>query len=352
MKFKKAISIILCLVTAFSVLAPASAASGYPKTVSEPVRIIDGIFELVYNLACMANFKRNYENCIPVCEMPEIEKGFVPQGFCFIDSENLFAVTYYGTNDENSIVAFIDAASGERIKTVKLVYEDGTPCRSHAGGIADIGDSLFISSGKSVRRLRIADALAAPDYSEAAFCGTLATHMQASYLCSYENILFVGQYYSFTLDGAYDTPADQRIYTPSGKRHYAMCEAYDLSDTDAVLEAGEAVPIAAFSMPNRVQGIAYDGKAFTLSISSGIFAASPLEKYELKSFESDYVINLGGNDVPLIFICKDRLLSKTMQPPMMEGIDCRNGGIAGIFESCADKFSAALVRTPYICELG
>lgn len=352
MKMKKLLCVLLCAVMLLTAVIPASAAAQYPKTVSEPVRIIDGIAEMIRQLACMANFKRKYENCKPLCDIPELDGGFVPQGFCYIDSKDMFAITCYGTDDENSVISLIDASTGERVKTVSLLYEDGTPCKAHAGGIADIGDSLLVSAGKSVRRLKLEAVLAAEDYSEIAFCGKLSTHMQASYVCSYENTLFIGQYYNFTLDGSYDTPQEQRVYTPSGKRHYAMCETYDMSDMDAVFEKGEAVPTAALSMPDCVQGIAYNGETLTLSISAGPFAVSPLKRYELKDFETEWSINLDGNDVPLVFIDKDRLIDTVKQPPMMEGIDCYKGRIAGIFESGAKKFGYALVRTPYVCDLG
>lgn len=374
MKLKKIISILLCAAIAASagtsaqafsqasaqaseqtgepVSVPASYAQAeYPETISEPVRILDGIAEMVTKLFGMISFRRKYDDCKPVYELPELEKGVVPQGFCYIDAMDIFAVTYYSDDDENSMAAFINASTGERIKTVKLCYEDGSPCKAHAGGIADIGDSVLISSGKSMRRLVIADALAAGDYSEVRFSGKLNSDMQCSYACSCGNYLFVGQYYTFTLKGSYDTPPEQRIYTPDGKRNYAMCEVFDLTDMDSVFAAEKAVPVAALSVPNLIQGIAYDGKTFAVSCSAS-YAPSTLKKYSVDINSADGRIMLGENEVPLIYLAGANLISSVKQPPMLEGIDICGGKVMGIFESGAEKFGSAPVRTPYICEFG
>lgn len=343
---KRIISVLLavCMIFGFSTLAFAE--SSYPKTIPEYVRISDGIGELITTVFGFLTPKFNYPDCSKMYEIPELDKNFVPQGYCYIESENMFAITYYSAGDENTIVSLIDS-QGARVKTVSLLYEDGSNCKAHAGGVADIGDSLIISTGKSVRRLKLSDVLGAEDYSYIKFCGQLKTDMQASYICSYENKLFVGQFYSFTLKGTYDTPEKQRIYTPDGKRNYAMCEEYDLSDMDKVFSAGEAVPEMMISMPNNVQGIAFDGETFVTSTSATVMNASKIRYYKLKS--TDDVFDIRGNDVPLCYITENMAEKTVKVPPMSEGIDFCNGTVTGIFESGAKKFPIVSVRTPYIC---
>lgn len=344
---KRIISVVLCLCLLAGTGVTAFAESGYPKTVPGIVRIADGVGELLRNFFWLFTIKNKYPECQTVCDIPELDRDFVPQGFCYVDSLDCFAVTFYSTGDENSIVSLVDAKSGKRIKTVSLCYDDGSSCLAHVGGAADIGDSLLISSGKSVRRLKIADVLNAEDYGYVYFCGTLKTDMQASYLCSYENTLFVGQYYSFTLNGSYDTPKEQRLYAPGGKRNYAMCEQFDLTDMDKVFSDGTAVPLMVISVPNSVQGIAYDGETFVTSSSYTVSNASRIQYYNLTA--SDTCFNMNGNDVPLYFLRHKDAVKTVKVPPMSEGIDWYGGKVAGIFESGAKKFSYVRVRTPYIC---
>lgn len=344
---KKIISVVLCLCILFSSGVAAFAQDGSLRTVPEAVRIIDGIFESLGSFFGFFSLKFRFPDCQHLCEIPDIDKNYVPQGFCYIESENLFAVSSYSQDDDNSILTLVDAESGERVKTVKLCYADGSPCKAHVGGVADVGDSLLISSGKSVRRLKITDALNAEDYGFVNFCGTLKTDMQASYVASYENYLFVGQFYSFTLDGSYDTPAGQRLYAPSGRRNYAMCEKFDLSDMDAVFSAETAVPLMVISVPNSVQGVAFDGETFATSTSYTPMNPSKIRYYSLGGQNGTF--NMNGNDVPLYFLEEKDAQQTLKVPPMSEGIDFFGGRVAGIFESGANKFWYARIRTPYIC---
>lgn len=344
---KKIISIALCLCLMVGTGVTALAGDFELKIVPEYVRIADGVAELLSQFVGLFSLKFRYPDCQKLCTIPELEKDFVPQGFCYIDELNMFAVSFYSNGDENSILALIDSESGERIKTVKLCYDDGSPCLAHVGGVADIGDSLLISSGKSVRRLKLSAVEDAEDYGYVKFCGKLATDMQASYLSSYDNYLFIGQFYSFTLNGSYDTPAEQRLYTPDGKRNYAMCEKYDLTDMDKVFADGSAVPLLVISMPNSVQGIAFDGENFVTSSSATFNNASKIRYYKLS--DPQYTFNIRNNDIPLCFLTQNQAEKTVKVPPMSEGIDFCNGRVTGIFESGAKKFFYARVRTPYIC---
>ncbi len=344
---KKFLSVILCVCVLFSCCVCAFAQDAYPESVPEYIRITDGIFELIRSFFGIFNIKFNYPDCERLCEIPEIEKDYVPQGFCYIESLNMFAVSYYSNKDDNSIISLIYAENGKRFKTVKLLYEDGSPCKAHAGGVADIGDSLIVSSGKAVRRLKLDDVLSSYDYSYVKFSGRMATDMQASYVCSYGNDLFVGQFYSFTPDGTYDTPVEQRIFTSAFGRNYAMCEKYDLSDLDKAFSGEKTEPLMVISMPNSVQGISYDGETFVTSTSYTFNNPSKIRYYNLT--QSDYMFNMNGKDLPLYIINEAQAKKTVKVPPMAEGIDFYNGKVTGIFESGAKKFWYSAVRTPYIC---
>lgn len=345
---KKAVCVLLVLAVVLSGGISAFATGADIRNIPESVRIIDGLLEMIRNGVFRLCLRNNFPDCAHLYNIPELDSGYVPQGFCFIDEMNLFAISAY--HEENSsIVIIVDAGTGERLKTVSLRYEDGGECSSHAGGLADIGEYLFVSSGKSLRRIRISDILEADDYSYVTFCGVVRTDMQASYACSYGNYLLVGQYYSFTFGNTYETPAEQRIYMPTGEKGYAMCEVLDLTDMESVIENEGTTPVLLISMPNSVQGIAYDGKSLVTSTTSTALGKSALTWYTLDSFEGENTFTMRGGEIPLVFMTKDRITRSTDLPPMAEGIDRFGEELAGIFESGASKFNA-LIRTPYICE--
>ena len=347
---KKVLSVILTLCFIFSpLMVYADSNSKVPEGVNNVVRIFDGIAEVIDNWILKMSFRQNYSGCEALCDIPCLDEGYIPQGFCFIDSMNLYAVSAY-KSDSNSIISLIDAETGKTIKTVKLCYADGSACKSHAGGVADIGDYLFVSTGKSMNRIKISDILSAENFSEVAFCGKISADMQASNACSYGNYLFIGKFYSFTLDGSYDSDPSQWVKGTDGKRYYAMCEVFDMSNMEEVIENEGAVPVAVLTLPNSVQGIAYDGKYFYTSSSSSCIGYSYVKKFILEDFETDYYTEMNGQNVPLIMLTKDKQVDMVKLPPMVEGIDIKDGNVHGIFESGADKFPIVSVRTPYICK--
>lgn len=337
---KKAVKILaaaMCIIVLFTSTVFGDYVYNY-SSVSQQVKVIDGIKEFFGNVGYILTYTSKTPTK-SLCKIPELEKNYVPQGFCYVDSQDMFAVTYYSADDLNSIVALIDATSGERIKTVVLHYEDGSDCKAHVGGCADIGDSLIISAGKSARRLKIADILEAEDYGNVNFCGKLKTDMQASYLNAYKNLLIVGQFYTFTPDNQYETPKEHSLYFSKSKHNYAMCEVFDLRDMDAVFESETATPMFMVSVPNSIQGVAYDGTCLVTSSSSTAYGNSFLRYYNLeKATVSEY--NLGGTDVNLYIITEDMAEKTVKIEPMSEGIDFYGDKVAGIFESGAKKFTA------------
>lgn len=344
--FRRIIAIAICF--SLAAVSVSAAEAKKPEGVSNTVRVIDGIFEVIDNWILKFSLRQNYKDCTQLCDIPGLDDGYIPQGFCYIDDLDYYAVSAY-KDGENSVIFIIDAKTGKEIKKVKLLYEDGSVCQSHAGGVADIGGYLFVSTSKSVRRVKVSDIIAAENNSEVKFCGKINTHMQASSVCAYGNYLFVGKYYSFTFDGTYDSDPSQWVKTPDSKRCYSLCEAFDLSDMEKVVDSDNPVPVVVLTLPMTTQGIAYDGKYFYTSSSSSYIGYSLLRKYSLENFSTDYCIDIADNEVPLVFLTNDRLEKTTKLPPMIEGIDVCRGKPCGIFESGAPKFKFVSLRTPYIC---
>lgn len=339
--------------TAVSVFAADSALSYIPQSVQNWDMVREGI-EIGLKFL---DLRMIYPKCKRMYPLFELDNGYVPQGFCYIDSENMYAVSYYSDGDENSILVLMDGDTGERIKTVNLFYDDGDPCRAHCGGVADVGDSLLISSGKSLRRLKLSDLISAEDGGEVRFCGTLRTAMQASFAGAYENLLFVGQFHCQLPKDSYASPMEHHLFVPGGGRNYAMCAVYDLQDMEAFFADEYHAPIAAISIPDNVQGIAYNGTQLITSCSATVFGSSKLQYYSLPNLDYEhregmFTFRDGQPSVPLYYIRRSMRVSSRTMPPMMEGIDLCNGRVFGIFESGAEKFTGIRLRTPYICDLG
>lgn len=349
MKLLKTFSaLILCLSILFVSVSAVDTSLRKPEGVSDTLRRIDGVFEFIDNWVIKFSLRQNYKACNRLCSIPLLEDEYIPQGFCYIDNLDYYAISAYKA-DDNSVISIVDAKTGARIKTVKLCYEDGSACTAHVGGLADIGEYLFVSSGKSMRRVKITDITGAEDFSEIRFCGKINADMQASNACSYGNYLLIGKFYSFTSDGTYDSVPSQWVKMPGGGRCYSLCEVFDMTDMEKVIADEKAVPVAVITLPLSTQGIAWDGKCFCTSSSSSRIGYSTLRKYKLTGFDTEYCIDIAGNEVPLVFLDKENLSGSVKLPPMIEGIDYCKGKPCGIFESGSEKFTVVTLRTPYIC---
>jgi hypothetical protein len=67
--------------------------------------------------------------------------------------------------------------------------------------------------------------------------------------------------------------------------------------------------------------------------------------------ECDFTFSCGDETVPVYHLRKSARTENLRQPPLLEGIDDMNGGVAGIFESCAEKYSDAAFIVEKICVL-
>lgn len=71
-----------------------------------------------------------------VCDIPELNSGFAPQGVTYAASTDKYILTGYA--DDNTTLMYI--VSGKEYKRVHLVDTDGGVLKGHAGGVTVTGD--------------------------------------------------------------------------------------------------------------------------------------------------------------------------------------------------------------------
>lgn len=334
------------------VLAAAFLFSGFSLTgeVSEARRTVEGYVEMAVRAVRNIFGVRSYSNYWELCDIPETGNGYVPQGYCYSESRKLHFISYYH-DDAASIISVIDSKSGERIKTLTLKKADGKDFTGHAGGIAEDGTFLYVVDGKKIFRLDMNSMLLTPDGGSIFLINKVTADVKCSYLNCDGTYLYAGEFYTFTTGGSYDTDKSHHMAISLFETTYARCNAYKLSDLEFTPEGTEAVPAMAFTTPNCVQGFARlpDG-TFALSISYGRDNNSTLSFYEdVTKGECDFTLSYGGVTVPVYHLRNSKRTESLRQPPLLEGIDDMNGKVAGIFESCADKYSDAAFIVYKIC---
>jgi len=108
---------IIALIIASSLLL-----SGFSLTgeVSDFRRNIEGYVEIAVRAIRSTFGIRDYSDYTELCDIPEIENGYVPQGYCYSESLKLHFISYY--HDDNvSIISVVNAENGEKIKTLNAM---------------------------------------------------------------------------------------------------------------------------------------------------------------------------------------------------------------------------------------
>lgn len=341
---------IIALIIASSLLL-----SGFSLTgeVSDLRRTVEGYIEIVVR-TIKSNFGvRDYSDYTELCDIPETENGYVPQGYCYSESLKLHFISYYH-GDNASIISVVNAENGEKVKTLNIKKSNGKDFTGHAGGIAEDGEYLYIVDGKKIYRVDMDIILSVADGGAVVLNDKITTDVKCSYLNSDGKYIYAGEFYTFTTDGSYDTDKSHHMAISLLETTYARCNAYLISDIASAFnaESNETVtPATVFTTPNCVQGFARlpDGTV-ALSVSYGRNNNSSLRLYEdVTKGEPDFYVDYGGVSVPAYHLGKNAEKENLRQPPLLEGIDDMNGKTAGIFESCADKYSDSAFIVEKIC---
>ena len=123
--------------------------------------------------------------------------NMIPQGFCFADGYAI--ISAYCANGAHSSVLYI-LKNRRYLETISLMDEDGRPFCNHAGGLAFMNGNIYIagSTKKCVYKVEfntIKDRLGEQDGKSVTVRKAFNTEQTASFITSYQNLIYVGTYY-------------------------------------------------------------------------------------------------------------------------------------------------------------
>lgn len=295
----------------------------------------------------------DYTGYTELAAIPETENGYVPQGYCCCEAAGAYVISYYH-DEKASILSFIDAETGQRTKTLHLQNADGTDFTGHAGGLADGGANLYLCSGNSIYRFSLETIGTLPDGGTLVLDSFVDTDVRCSYIHCDGTYLYAGEFYTYYPDARYGTDETHHMQMSMTEIHFSRLNAYALEALNAAFDAGNGmIPIPAFACttPNLVQGMARtaDG-GFALSTSYGRNTDSHLLYYtDVTVREPAYYLTVPGGEVPVYALTKDTQTQSLRLPPLLEGIDVKDGAVTGIFESGAQKYSDGKFPLNQIC---
>lgn len=353
---KRIISIIIAIAVVFSFATVSQAKTDVMSgSFGDVIRTLDGVYEIVDRaIRSKLEFRSNYAEYGELAVIPETENGYVPQGFCVSEDGNTFIVSFYHS-EKASVLAFVDAENGEKIKTVNLLKKNGDDFTGHAGGIAQTSGYLYIGNGNSIYRLAMEEINALSDGGSIKLEERITADVKTSFISTDGEYLYAGEFYTFTFDGDYDTDKSHHTSVSAFERSYARCCAYKLTELNASIDSQQdetSAPEFMLTLPNRVQGMARDESGrFILSTSYGRNNDSFMLVYDnVTDGDSDGCVDVKGEEIPLYYLVKSDCTDTLRLPPMLEGIDYSSGKVIGIFESGAEKYSDSAFIVNSICE--
>lgn len=286
--------------------------------------------------------------------IPGLKQASVPQGMAYSEKTGLIYISAYYTVDVPSVISAVNAESGEFCAEYFLYNEDGSMFRSHVGGTAVCGDTLYVSAkldndgSYSMAAIPLSD-LPAEGSHDVTVHETVSLPVSPSFLSCSGGYLWAGNFYYPKAD--YDLPPEINYTT----EEFGCYIAGYKEGRDLLSEGGEyPVPDVILAVTDRIQGfnLMPDGSVL-LSQSYGRKNNSALLRYALNMTAApDAEIELLGVKVPCFVLSEDELLNEITAMPMTEGLcTAPDGGTLILFESGAMRYEDGLFRTDKVWKI-
>ena len=273
------------------------------------------------------------ENSTPVCRIPDIDRGFIPQGLSYDPGSDRVLITGYMGLGGNSPI-YVAERGGGQAKKVLMRTPDGGRFAGHAGGLSIFGGHVYIagSTGGCMYAYSLPELLRAPDGTalNAALRIPLKNAedtIRVSFTAADGALLYAGEFHK---DPIFRTHPSHTVTTPDGKQ-----KAYLLGFTPD--RNGGAVPALVYSIPDNVQGVCFDDRFLYLSQTDSLFSARILT-YAREDLKAAGTKNVLGHEVPLYCLTESSAHKITPVAPMSEELLVVDDRLYILYESASNRY--------------
>ena len=268
--------------------------------------------------------------------IPGLKEDFVPQGMHYDENKGHFLVTGYSSSGEASPVYIVDDDS---YKTVRLKKADGSDFRGHAGGIAVANDYVYIAGGddRCLYVYSYSEILAAQDGGSVNCKGAFSTkasdndYVDVSCVTVVKDRIIIGEFYR---DIDYPTLDSHKLTTGAGDYNQALAVEFKLSlESEFGIDSD---PVAAYSLPDHVQGMYFTDEKIYLSTSYGA-SFSHIFEYDVSRVNKSEITVL-GTKTTLYELDSSSLSYDYKIAPMSEEIEIVDGRLYVMCESASNKY--------------
>ncbi|MBR4261814.1 MAG: hypothetical protein IKQ35_00435 [Bacilli bacterium] len=273
--------------------------------------------------------KKDFKKSIPISGNKD---GYIPQGLAYSDKYKVVLQTSYNSKGKPSKLYVMDFDKKKVIKELELRDSKNKENKTHVGGIATEGDTVWITSDYQVSEYDLQEIINTDNnYIKSYFEKELS--IRGDFATIGDNQLFIGDFY---LKPFYDVPGN----TP-------LMYCYDLSET---INFDEPKYIAA--LPKMVQGLTITPdhkyiftRSFTYLINSDLVIYDNPTDFESEFYE------LNNKLIPFFRFNENNLINNKKLPPMAEGLFYKDKKLYILFESSSDTYALAFPKIKNILEL-
>lgn len=261
--------------------------------------------------------------------IPGLQAGAVPQGLAFSAKHDRLFISHYA-KDGPSLISIIDSESGKLTASVALKETAEKFHQGHVGGIALLGETLWVASDGKLWQYALAPFVAEEPPASVIPLASRECETRASFCTATGDRLFVGEYayrWLFPTDESHHTTDRKGVKKRTWVCGYA---ADDLSGQ----------PTCVLPVRQKVQGMCFAGDRVFLSVSYGRKNRSKIVEYRNPLGEAAHsqAKLSDGAKVPLWFLDGANFVREIDFPPMSEGITMIGNRLAVLSESGAAKY--------------
>ena len=292
--------------------------------------------------------------------IPGLNEAAIPQGMsCCGENSLIYISAYFKADAVPSVIVALDAQSGNFAAEYRLYNSDGSPFSSHVGGLAAVGEKLYVSArldqdGSYSIAVIPLDSLPATGSHGITIEETVALPVSPSFLNCSQGILWVGNFYHPSANYGLSTGMNFTTETADGN-YGCYILGYDLGRSDALSAGPEGFPIPDYVLvaPDRIQGMVFcDDGTVLLSQSYGRKNNSTLLRYDLNLDLPDLTVPVGSKEVPAYILASGTLREAITAMPMTEALTLgSDGSILVLFESGAMAYQDGKYRTDHVWRL-
>ena len=277
---------------------------------------------------------RHYiENSKPVCSIPDIHNGFIPQGLSYYPENDCFLITGYFARRSHSPIYICDRKSNN-YKKILMNTSEGEDYSGHAGGISIYNGIAYVSGSTegTMYGFILSSLFSAEDGMELAADVRLnlkssTDRMRVSFSAVDDLYLYAGEFHS--------EPFFCTHKSHVARTHNTTQKAYLLGFV--ISGKNELIPSVVYSIPDRIQGACFDKGFLYLSQSKDLFSSRILT-YNTDNLHTEETRLVFGTKVPMYHLDEKNAEKITQIPPMSEEILVIDDMMNILYESASNIY--------------